>query len=168
MTRRLGFGLILIVTLSLLAVSLPAVGAKGEETANDTAVYGAGVEIAEATSIAAILAEPSAWVGKLVRVEGTVVGVCTKKGCWMELESLDGNRLRVQVEEDVIVFPQEAKGAWAAAQGVVELRELTREQYVNWKSHLAEDQGKTFDAAGIGEGPFQTVQIAGTGAEIGH
>ena len=129
--------------------------------------YGEGVHLTTATSIQEIVSDPEAWNGKAVRVEGKVVGVCEKKGCWIELESRDMNRLRIKVEDDVIVFPTEAKGRWAVAEGMVSVREMTRDQWIAWQSHLAEEKGETFDESTVGEGPYRLVQVQGTGAEIG-
>lgn len=128
--------------------------------------FGGGVDLRTITPIRDIVAEPDAWAGKTVRVEGKVVGVCARKGCWMELESRSGDRLRIKVEDDVIVFPRESEGRWAVAQGTVEVQDLTREQYAGWLRHLAEEQGETFDEASVGGGPYRLVQIMGTGAEI--
>jgi len=145
----------------VLAATLAAGGAAAE-----TQTYGAGVDLDEATPIGVIVADPETWAGKQVRIEGTVVGVCAMKGCWMELESRDAQRLRVKVDDGVIVFPPAAEGRWAVAQGTVELMELTREQYTGWLRHLAEEQGRDFDEATVGEGPYRLVQIRGEGAEI--
>lgn len=128
--------------------------------------FGAGVDLQAITPIGDIVTDPDAWASKTVRVEGKVVGVCAKKGCWMELESRAGDRLRIKVEDDVIVFPRESEGRWAVAQGTVEVKNLTREQYAGWLRHLAEEQGETLDEASVGEGPYRLVQIKGTGAEI--
>ncbi len=149
---------ILLVNLTL-ALAFTAAAADRES-------YGEGVDLKAVTPIRDIVADPEAWAGKMVRVEGKVTGVCPKKGCWMELESLDGDHLRVKVEDDVIVFPKEAEGRWAVAQGKVDVQDLTREQYTGWMRHLAEEQGKEFDETSVGDGPYQLVQIKGTGAQI--
>ena len=154
------FRRILLCTLALaLAITAGAIA--------ETEQYGAGVDLPTTTPIGEIVADPDAWVDKTVRVEGTVAGVCAKKGCWMELESREGDHLRVKVEDDVIVFPAEAEGRWAVAQGTVQVNDLTREQYADWLRHIAEEQGGTFDEAAVGDGPYRLVQIKGTGAEIG-
>lgn len=129
--------------------------------------YGDGVTVEEATSIAKILTDPDAYIGKTVRVEGGVLDVCPKKGCWIEVGDED-NHIRIKVDDDVIVFPTESQGRIAAAQGVVEAIEMTREKYVGWLAHLAEEKGETFDAASaeIGEGPFRMIRIKATGATI--
>ena len=144
----------------LLLRALPAAG-------GDSEVYGDGVDLPEPTRIADILADPDAWIGKTVRVEGGVIDVCPRKGCWMEIGEA-GESIRIKVEDDVIVFPAAAKGRLAAAQGEVEAIEMTRDKYVDWLAHLAEERGEEFDAAsaGIGDGPFRIIRIKGTGATI--
>ena len=123
--------------------------------------------LAETTSVARILADPDAYVGKKVRVQGKVADVCPMKGCWMELsEEKDGSSLRIKVDDDVIVFPADAKGKLAVAEGVVEATPMTRDEYVAWQAHLAEERGQKFDAATVGSGPFRVLQLRGTGARI--
>jgi hypothetical protein len=126
---------------------------------------GDGVTVAEPTPIHAILADPDAFVGKVVRIDGGVLDVCPMKGCWVEVGEA-GESLRVKVEDDVIVFPADSEGRIIAAQGTVEAVEMTRDQYVAWLAHLAEEKGEAFDPATIGDGPFRTVRIAGTGARL--
>lgn len=129
--------------------------------------YGKGVTVAETTSMARILADPDAWVGKRVRIEGKVMDVCPMAGCWMELEEGDGvSKLRVKVEDGVIVFPVTAKGKLAVAEGTVEAIPMTREKYVEWLAHLAEERGEKLDASTVGEGPFRVLQLKGEGARI--
>lgn len=129
--------------------------------------YGAGVDLPEATRIADILANPDAYIGKIVRVEGGVLDVCPMKGCWMEIGE-PGESLRIKVEDDVIVFPAGAKGRVASAQGKVEAVEMTRDAYLSWLAHLAEERGESFDPDGIdvGPGPHRLIRIQGSGARI--
>jgi hypothetical protein len=72
----------------------------------------------------------------------------------------------VKVDDGVIVFPVTSKGKLAVAEGVVEAIPMTRDEYVDWLEHLAEERGGKFDASKVGEGPFRIVQIKGTGARI--
>ncbi|MEM7050407.1 MAG: DUF4920 domain-containing protein [Acidobacteriota bacterium] len=129
--------------------------------------YGAGVKETETTSIAKIVADPDAFDGKRVRIAGEVLQVCPMEGCWMELqEGEDGDKIRVKVQDGVIVFPASAVGKNAVAEGVVELLPMKREAYVRWLRHLADEQGKEFDEASVGEGPYRLIQVRGEGAEI--
>ncbi len=146
--------------LLVLILATPALQA-------ETKTYGAGVKEPETTSVGKMLAHPDAYVGKTVRIEGQVVDVCPMKGCWMELEERDGGtRLRVKVDDGVIVFPVDAKGKAAVAEGTLEAISMSREQYVGWLQHLAEERGQTFDPKTVGEGPFKIYQLRGTGARI--
>lgn len=155
--------LVLAATLVVLAASAASAPAAAE-------TYGDGVSIAEPTPIADLLADPDAYLGKRVRVEGRVADVCPMKGCWMELaEGEDGGSVvRVKVEDGVIVFPSDAAGRPAAAEGVVEAIEMSRESYLGWLAHLAEERGESFDAeaAEVGDGPFRLIQVRTTGVEI--
>jgi hypothetical protein len=127
--------------------------------------FGEGVRLEEATPVASILADPQAWDGKRVRVEGQVTGVCPMKGCWIRLGSEEGT-LQIKVEDDVIVFPREAEGGYAIAEGVVRVVTMDRDQFVQWKSHEAEELGVPFDPESVGEGPFVRVLIESDGAAI--
>jgi hypothetical protein len=128
---------------------------------------GAEITVAQATPIADILADPAAHLGKPVRIEGEVRAVCTRMGCWMDLGDQAGHRIRVKVEDGVLVFPPEAAGRPAVAQGTVTVEELSREKYIDWQRHLASEGGEPFDEAAVGTGPFRLVQISGSGADIG-
>jgi hypothetical protein len=149
---------ILFLVLVLALAVVPSLTAKE---------YGKGTTLAETTSMAKILADPDAWVGKRVRIEGKVMDVCPMAGCWMELEEGDGaSKLRVQVDDGVIVFPVTAKGKLAVVEGTIEAIPMTREKYVSWLEHLAHERGKDFDASTVGEGPFRILQLKGEGARI--
>lgn len=135
--------------------------------AAEVEVYGDGVDVAEATAILDIVADPDAFIGKTVRIEGTVLDVCPKKGCWIEVGS-GGESIQVKVDDDVIVFPAAAKGRIANAQGKVEAIDMDRDRYLAWLGHVAEEKGETFDAstADIGDGPYRIIRIRGTGARL--
>lgn len=151
----------LSLSLSLILLALSPLLGEGAKS------YGTGVTLAETTSVARILADPDAYVGKKVRIEGEVAEVCPMKGCWMELsETRSGSSLRVKVDDGVIVFPVTAKGKLAVAEGILEATPMTRDQYVAWQAHLAEERGQKFDAATVGSGPFRVLQLRGTGARI--
>ncbi len=152
---------ILFLAIATAVALVPFVQAGGK-------TYGAGVKAtAETTSMAKILADPDAWVGKKVRIEGKVVDVCPMKGCWMELEEGKGGaKMKVKVDDGVIVFPVNAKGKLAVAEGTIESIPMTRERYVAWLEHLAEEKGEKFDVSTVGAGPYRIFQLKGAGAEI--
>lgn len=155
---------ILIPTIALaVLLTLPAVASPHESCTT----YGAGVSLETVTPVQKIVAAPEAWAGKTVRVEGVVHEVCPMAGCWLTFVPAPGApELRVKVEDGEIVFPLSTRGQRASAQGRVEVQEMTREQYTGWLKHLAEEQGRSFDEASVGEGPYRQVQVKATGAQV--
>jgi hypothetical protein len=128
--------------------------------------FGEPLSLSEATPVATILDDPDAWVGERVLVEGMVVGVCDKRGCWMEIAAEEGDRaIRVKVEDGVMVFPLTARGQTARAEGIVEKVELTHEEALEQARHRAEEHDEVFDPASI-TGPVTHYRIRGLGAEI--
>lgn len=131
----------------------------------DAETYGDGVTLEKATPIADLMAAPESFEGQTVRVEGEVNAVCENMGCWMMLK--DGAaEVRIKVQDGVIVFPLEAIGQPAVAQGEVTVKSMDRAAWISWQKHLAEEAGEAFDEESVGDGPFLQVQIAGSGAEI--
>src|SRR5262245_43263918 len=105
-----------VLVLSLLASGL-ALNAAEEK------VLGVAPSLATPTAIKDVVAKPSVYEGKTVRIDGIVTAVCREKGCWMALAAADnpkGPTVRLKVEDGVIVFPVTARGHRASAQGVVE------------------------------------------------
>ena len=127
---------------------------------------GAGVSLATTTTIDELLANPKAFDGKTVRVEGMILDVCPKRGCWMDLAAGDsGKKLKFKVTDGEMVFPMDAKGKWAVAEGVVAVKELTIEETKEKAEYEAKEYGKTYDPASI-TGPSVSVRLDGTGAVI--
>lgn len=158
--------LLLLLPLSPLAAQQD--GASSAAHAGDAhygdAHYGDGVTLETTTPIAAILGNPDAFAGSTVRVEGRITEVCQRKGCWMQVEDAGGHVLRVKVQDDVIVFTPGEVGRQASAQGEVKVFDLSREDYQDWLRHVAEEQGREYDPASVGDGPYRMVQLQGTGA----
>jgi hypothetical protein len=120
----------------------------------------------EPVSVAAVMEKPDAWVGKTVQVKGKVAEVCQMMGCWMNLsDTATGKSIRIKVNDGDIVFPKDAPGRMAIAEGTLAKMELTREQAVAQAKHEAEETGRKFDPKSV-KGPFTTYQIQGTGAVI--
>lgn len=128
--------------------------------AADPKSYGKGVSIAEPTALKDVLATPSTFEGKTVRVEGFVTAVCEEMGCWLALaptQEKDAKSLIIQVEHGVVMFPMSAKGSRAAAQGVVQ--RVGSHQSREAAEELAKQQGTS--VADVGQW-----QIHATGALI--
>jgi hypothetical protein len=135
---------------------------KSEKATEQT--FGKGVTVTEVTSIDQLLANPNAYKGKTVRVEGMVTDVCPKRGCWFELAgSKPGVKLKFKVTDGEMVFPVESKGMFAVAQGEVAVRDLTLEETKQVAEYEAKEYGKPYDPASITQ-PKQSVRIDGSGA----
>ena len=128
--------------------------------------YGNGVHLQEITKISDLLATPENYIGKRVKVEGMVLEVCAKRGCWIYLAS-DRlyEKIQIKVTDGVIVFPMSASGKQARVEGVVEELKMSKDDLIKYKKHLAEEQGRSFDPASIREGE-KIIRIIGLGAEI--
>ncbi|PLX85395.1 MAG: hypothetical protein C0617_04830 [Desulfuromonas sp.] len=134
--------------------------------AGEARTYGKGITLTETSKVSEILEHPEAFIGKTVKVRGTVVEVCPKRGCWIELASdRPFEKIQVKVTDGEIVFPMEARGRQATVEGVVQELKLSKEQVIGWKRHLAEEKGETFDPSTVTGG--ETVyRIRGLGAAI--
>jgi len=127
---------------------------------------GEGITLTEKTSIADILSDPESFLDQVVLIEGEVVDVCPKMGCWMELKSDSEEKIiKVKVKDGDIVFPMEAIGKTAVVEGKVYKIELTEEDAVGYMEHLAEEKGQEFDPSTV-KGPMIIYQLKGIGAEI--
>ena len=134
--------------------------------AGDGNKYGKELSLKEKTKISAILANPKDFVGKKVQVEGNVVGVCEKRGCWIELASdKPFQKIKVKVKDGEIVFPMEDKGKSALVEGQVYEIKMTKEQALAAAENEAKEHGKKFDPASV-TGPVTIYQIKGLGAVI--
>ena len=132
----------------------------------DDGKYGSEITLEEKTNISDILNSPEDYLDKKVLVEGEVLDVCQKMGCWMELESdVEGEKIKVKVKDGEIVFPVEAKGKTALVEGTVYKIELTQEEAAEYLEHEAEEQNEEFDPSTV-TGPMTIYQIKGLGAEI--
>ncbi|MEP0823241.1 MAG: DUF4920 domain-containing protein [Ignavibacterium sp.] len=131
-------------------------------------VYGKPLTLQESVSVSEILRAPEVFKGKRVVVEGEISEVCQKKGCWINVRDPEGlGELRVKVEDDVIVFPKDAKGKRVKAEGIISVTVLTEEERRRRARHEAEEQGtlKEFDASKI-KGSVTSIQMEGEGAVV--
>jgi hypothetical protein len=180
---RLVLTLLIVLPLSLVAcreeVSVPAkaqvaastdgapvtADSAGTET-NEGTAYGEPIGDAPLVTLAELVANTEEYEGEQVRVEGLVTDVCAKRGCWMNIGAEEGpDYVQFKVTDGVMVFPMDAKGGHAEAEGTVQRLELDLEATRNFLAHKAEEAGEEFDATTVVE-PMVIVRLAGTGAVI--
>ncbi len=148
----------IVLCTALLCVTTSFAGGKKS--------YGKPLTLTEVTKVSEILATPEAFNGKRVLVEGNIVGVCAERGCWIKLASdKEFESLTFKVEDGVIIFPLDAKGKKARAEGVVSVKKYTKEELIEAGKKHAEKEKKPFDPASV-TGPKTVIQVKGEGAVI--
>ncbi len=149
---------VILFTILLIVTAVVNVQAKNDK-------YGKGVTLTETTPVSAILDDPDAFLGKMVRVEGMIIEVCAKRGCWIYLAGdRQGEKIQVKVTDGEIVFPMSASGRTGIVEGVVEELQLSKDQMIQYLQHLAEEKGQPFDPATVKD--ERMIRLRGLGAEI--
>ena len=136
---------------------------------NPDGLYGKGISLKIKNEISTLLNKPNNYLGKNVLVSGEISQVCPMRGCWIDIKDINsGSHIRIKVTDGQIVFPLSAKGKYVDVQGKFTQLNFTKEQAVNWKIHLAEEQGIKLNPDDINIAPEDLVEyrINGTGANI--
>lgn len=74
-----------------------------------------------------------------MKIEGKVVDVCKKKGCWMTLEMPNGDPMRVTFKDYAFFMPKDIVGKNVVLDGLAKKQTLS----VETLRHYAEDAKKT-------------------------
>ena len=132
-------------TLLMLTCTIFLAACQGEAPPAETIeydVHGEAFSDEGAVPVEAVAAEPEAFLGQPVKLEGTVAEVCQMKGCWLTLRAGDARLVRIHVpraEDGSYVFtvPKDLSG-----QRVVVAGTLTEEDVSDaTHQHYAEDAG---------------------------
>lgn len=134
--------------------------------AGEVRTYGKALKTKEETRISDILATPEKYKGKTVKVRGIVTNVCDERGCYINVKGdKKFQEIMVKVEDGVIVFPMDALGREAVAEGVVDVYTLSVEEQKEMCPVEAKALNRKFDPKKI-TGPMKVVRINGVGAEV--
>ncbi|MBY0503599.1 MAG: DUF4920 domain-containing protein [Bryobacteraceae bacterium] len=145
--------------LTLIAAGALTLAAKNQD-------LGKPLTLKQPMNVGTVVSQPEPLIGKTVQVKGKVTEVCTMAGCWMALVDPETSQtLRIKVNDGEIVFPKEAIGKLALAEGTLKKMVLTKEQTIARMKHEAEETGRKFDPAKITSG-MTIYQINGTGARL--
>ena len=120
-------------------------------------------------SISSLINNANQFLDKQIITEGKIVDVCPMKGCWIEIKDSDSNQvIRVKVQDDIIIFPQDSKGKNVIVNGVFKKIEFTEEQAIKWKIHLAEEKGLKLEESDVTLDSSDLIEyrIRGLGAKI--
>ena len=152
------------LTATVVVCAVAALGAIPSSAA-DTG-FGGPLSSATAVRIAELTANPDAYGGQTVKVVGLVDDVCPMKGCWVDiLDRQSSETVRLKVQDDVIVFPAEARGHEIVAEGTLRRIDLSPRQAVAWLRHAAEEGGEPFEEP-ADPVPLTVYQIEGRGAVV--
>ena len=131
---------LLLLPLLVLAACQTEPAADAETMATAYDVYGEAFDDAGAVPVEAVVAEPDAYVGQAVTMEGRVSEVCQMAGCWLTFQTLDGQNVRIVVpreEEGGYVFtvPKDLSGRRAVVHGTLDAATVSE----HMQHHYAED-----------------------------
>lgn len=125
--------------------------------------YGAGVSSGEPLSVDGlekVLVSESIYIG---RMEGKVIAVCQKKGCFMKLEREgDAEPIMVRFKDYGFFMPQNIVGKIVLLEGIAEVKETS----VKELQHFAEDVGKASEKIAKITAPKKAVEITAVGVKV--
>lgn len=128
--------------------------------------FGNPVDSDKLIKISTVMATPDDYLASPITVEGTITGVCEKRGCWMTLASDKRfENLRIKVEDGDMVFPMTAKGSKAIVTGKLDKIQLSLGRTKALLAHKAQQAGESFDANSVTEA-MAIYQLVPSGVEI--
>jgi len=139
--------IILLFAISLVAFSCKdetkTAEVKTEETTQDIAYASFGKEINDTdalTSAEMMEQYQTLKVGDTItsKVQGKIIEVCSKKGCWMTLDMGDDNTVMVKFKDYGFFMPLNAEG-----EVVMNGKAYVSETSIDELRHYAEDAGKS-------------------------
>ena len=132
-------------------------------------LYGDDFNYDSIQSISSLIDNPNQFLDKQIVTEGKIVDVCPMKGCWIEIKDSDsGQIIRVKVQDDMIIFPEDSKEKKVIVNGVFTKIEFTEDQAIKWKIHLAEEKGLNLEDSDVTLDSSDLIEyrIKGLGAKI--
>ena len=129
----------IFLALLVIAVSIGvnAQPPKGPVTPGST--YGAVITPDGAIDVAELPAKMAAADVLNTKIKGTVVGVCSKKGCWMNVKLNDKENVFVQMKDYGFFVPTEMVGKTVVLDGQAKIKTTS----VAEQKHYAEDDKKS-------------------------
>jgi hypothetical protein len=119
--------------------------------------FGEAFTVQETLPAKTLLADPSAHVGKTVRVEGRIADVCQKKGCWLVLTDEEKN-LRVTMKDHAFGVDMGSAGATAVIEGTLVEKANDPEEAAHYASESKNPDAMPEKSAG--EKKFELVATA--------
>ena len=128
-------------------------------------VYGETFSDEGAVPVQAVVAEREAYLGKSVKIEGTVSEVCQMAGCWLTLQAGNGDNIRILVARTeagnyAFTVPKDISGRRVVVQGMLAEETLLE----GTQRHLAQDAGREVDEETLA--PKAELQVTAQGVLI--
>lgn len=116
-------------------------------------------QILTTAELAALTAEMEPDAKLSAKVKGKVVGVCTKKGCWMTLQLPGNETMHVNFKDYAFFVPTDIQGREVIIEGTV-IHDVTS---VERLQHYAEDAGKSKEEIAAITEPKKELKFTATG-----
>jgi hypothetical protein len=119
----------------------------------------------ESVPVGMILASPTTYDGKYVRLEGTVSKVCQSKGCWMELSDPTATQamfVKFTCPIEGRLLPAAAVGKPVVVEGIVRVKTISQAD----ARHIKQESGATPEQVAMIKGPQLQITVESPGAQI--
>ncbi len=96
------------------------------------------------------------------KIQGEVVEVCKKKGCFLTLKRENGETVLVRFTDYAYFVPQDLVGKSVAIEGRAKVKQTS----VEWLKHYAEDKGASKEEIAKIDKPQQDISIVADGVVV--
>ena len=124
--------------------------------------YGKSITPESAISIGGLQDKLQAGTAYTGKIEGKVVEVCKKKGCFMKLERPGGDAVMVKFKDYGFFMPQNIVGKTVVLEGQAKVNETSVERL----KHFAEDAGKSKEEIAKITEPKKDIVIVADGVVV--
>ena len=127
-----------LILCCVLFASL-CLSAQDPQSAAKGVTYGAGTSADGAIAASEVEGKVKSQDKFTGRVKGKVVSVCKEKGCWMKIETANGEPMMVKFKDYGFFMPKDIEGKEVVIDGEATVKETSVKQL----RHYAEDAGKS-------------------------
>ncbi len=129
----------ILLTISALLFSTVLLAQAPDVPADKGANFGVKTNEKDAITADALAATVQGKENVAVKVKGKVIEVCKAEGCWLKMETANGNNIMVRMKDHAFFVPVAINGKTIVAEGVASIKETP----VETLRHYAEDAGKS-------------------------
>lgn len=133
----------LFLFLLPIGIAITACGGKTEKPVENSleglAFFGDTISPDNAMTVEQMIALMGDKDSANIKVTSSVVDVCQKKGCWMDLAMPNDDYMTVKFKDYEFFVPKDITGKTAIVEGIVR-KEI---ESVEWLKHKAEDAGQS-------------------------